>query len=394
MPIAKGSRSALYWKEETTFGVTPSGNFVSFPFTNETLGQSIPTISTTDIRPDRTTGALRGSNVAVGGSVTADFDVDSHLYFVRHVLGAGDVLSGTPLTPPNLAASTAYARGSYVVSGGARLYVCVIGGTTDAAITSSSLTATSGTQTIAGASSTTLTFRYVGAHTTAVYSHTLTGGSALPSYGFCIEKQILGGTTALYEQYKGLKLGSMELNIPQAGAVTATYNFVGTTSSLNGSSGIGTPTAVTSELSIGADAMVHINNSNGAAALTTDRFKDCRLTIANNLTEDAYVIGGRFRSDIPEGSRSVSGSVTLYFIDLTEYSLFVNETTFAMVISIVTGGKSIRFEMPEVKFTGDGTPKISDAGPVMATFEFTAFKAAGAHDIRAVANNFTEELVS
>jgi hypothetical protein len=79
----------------------------------------------------------------------------------------------------------------------------------------------------------------------------------------------------------------------------------------------------------------------------------------------------------------------MYFLDATEYDFFKNETEVAMGITMIHRGMTVKFDFPETKLTGSGTPKISGQGVMMADYDWTAFKQDSAYDVKVIVTNTT-----
>lgn len=452
MAIAKGSRSALYWKTESTYGVAPSGNYNTFPLNSETLDENINTIQAEDIRPDRINPSLRGGNIATGGNIVADFGPARSLTFMAHLLGAvgavdtkqatggaaptalaqssaytlGQIVGGannsrwvcilagstaagedsTDLVGTDditlnagavafrylsgdLMASTAYKRGHLVKDNSGNNWICLKGGTTHSSVVKADLTGTSD-KTITGATSTTLTFQYVGLASVPLYRHAMRGGIAWPAYGLTFEKAIKGGNSDLFVQFLGGRMNSLELAVPQEGIVKATWNALFASSTKLASTGAGTPLAVVGESPYsGFNAYVGLND---AAAAASRSIREFNLNLTNQAAEDAYIVGSRFRKDIPEGVRRSSGRMSMYFEDEAEYVYFKDEATVRLDLSLIWKGYMVSLNWPEVKLTGSGTPKISGSGIMTADYEWTAFVENGTYDVEVVAVNATSTL--
>ena len=394
MAIAKGAKSRLAWKEESAIGTVATGNFNYRPLTTESLDTAIETIQGEDIREDRATPNLRGGNISVGGNLTHDFGIANQgLPWLRHLLAAGEAANGSAYSLSAIAASTAYKRGDYVLGTSDGVYLCVYGGTTDAGIVQTSLSGTtvSGRENITSTTSTPLVFEYVGADGTDIYEHTLTAGSTFAAGGLSLEKMILGGTADLYIMFIGCRLNGLDLNMTQRGIVKASWDILGITNTSGASSGAGTPASLAEVPVVGHDIYIHMADSyNGVN--NNQIWREGTLRVQNGIDADAFVLGSRYRIDVPEGQRQVNGSLTAYFVDSTQYNQFINETTITMGISMIRDGDFLRFEFPEVKLTGNGAPKISGAGLMTMQFDWTAFKNAGAHDVRVIARNQTQTL--
>lgn len=394
MAIAKGAKSRLAWKEETTFGTQATGNYNFRPISNETLDTAIETITGEDIREDRATPNLRGGNIATGGNITHDFGIVQSLPWLRHLVAAGEDAAGVALTIPALAAASKvdYKRGEYVTGTGGAVYVCVYGGTIDAGVLDTDLTVTSGRQNILDSAATTpLVFEYCGPSGATYYTHTITAGGSFPAGGISLEKQILGGDSSLYIDFFGGRIGSLDLNLIQRGILKASWEWLGIGNTAGSTTGAGVPTTSAETPAVGHDVYIHVADGY-VGANANQVWREGTFRVNNNIETDAYVMGNRFRIDVPEGQRQVSGNLTAYFTDTSLYDKFIAETTFAMGFSIIRDGDFMLFEFPEVKLTGNGAPKISAAGLLTMTFDWTAFKNTAAYDLKITAVNTVQNL--
>lgn len=387
--IARGSRSSLAWKEETTYGTAPGGNWNQLPLNSETLGVQTNNIQPKDIRADRKRPLGRSGNKRSGGNVVHDGVLIRSLPFIRHLFASGAAAAGSAYTVATLAASTAYARGDFVKNGSNVIYVCVVGGTTDAGVTSADLTVSEGQQDIDGASSTTLTFEYAAAAATAIYEHTFTAGTTFPTGGLSIEKSILGGDESLFQVHTGCRINTLDLSIPQEDVVSMTWTLLSRRGTDLPSSGAGTPVLTADDGVNGFDCFVHLNDASGE---TRRRYSNATLQISNGFDETVFCIGEQYRSDLPEGTRAISGTLTTYFSNKDEYDAFMADSVVALKFSFVHKGCWLEFSIPEARFTGNGTPSISGSGALTASFEFQAGNLNSAYDVRVKARNTTQTL--
>lgn len=72
MAFAQGSRSGLSYLKETTFGVTPAGNFQSLAYNTHSLNLTKDRVQGNEIQPDRMLRVDRHGNRRVGGDVAVD----------------------------------------------------------------------------------------------------------------------------------------------------------------------------------------------------------------------------------------------------------------------------------------------------------------------------------
>ena len=96
--FAQGSRSSLSYITESTFGVTPSGNFQNLPFTSHGLNLTKDLVAGTDIQADRMPRHERHGNKQSAGDIVCDLrGGDFDLFIESAMLGAFDVLDGSLL---------------------------------------------------------------------------------------------------------------------------------------------------------------------------------------------------------------------------------------------------------------------------------------------------------
>ncbi len=280
--------------------------------------------------------------------------------------------------------STVYSRGHVVMDATNRYWICTRGGTTGALVVKGDLGSGTGEVEITGIGGTIVKFQYAGASTTTLYRHTITPGNDWPTGGLTFEKAILGGNTAAYIQFLGCRVNSMELSIPQEGIVKSTWNMLAKSSAKKVASGAGTPVLSGEQPYTGFNCYVGMNETVGNADRSVREFS---MTITNNADESAYIVGSRFRAEIPEGIRRASGRLSMYFLDAQEYDWFKNENTISIMASFIWEGRMVSFNFGEAKLTGSGTPKISGSGLLQADYEWTAFLVDGAYDVSVTAIN-------
>jgi hypothetical protein len=96
MAFAQGSRSSLSYIVESTYGVTPAGNFQNLPHSTHSLNLSKTTLAGTDLQADRMPRVSRHGNRQVGGDIVADLrheDYDSLLESAMLNTWSTDVLT-------------------------------------------------------------------------------------------------------------------------------------------------------------------------------------------------------------------------------------------------------------------------------------------------------------
>ena len=85
-----------------------------------------------------------------------------------------------------------------------------------------------------------------------------------------------------------------------------------------------------------------------------------------------FVLMASTNPQVTSGKSNVTGSVTLYFEDTTEYTKFVNETESSLTITLSDlDSNTLAINLPRIKYTSAETPVNSD-GAVIITMNFQA----------------------
>jgi hypothetical protein len=448
MAIAKGAKSTIAFREETTWGVKPATGYRKSSFASETLVENINRIMSEEIQPDRSVPNIRGGNISAGGDISQDLGISRHALFFKHLLGA--VPSSNSVVAPTLA-NGPYSVGATVFSSG-NIYLNVKSGSVtlptpvavvadeiadeieltahglangssvvlDAATLPTGLSNTSYfvystgpnaftlhtsyADSLTGANPVTFSdsgtgvtvavvpqlshtsghfvlndtsWVYLGPAATSFHKHVLTAGPDLPVGGIAVEKGILGGVDNLYLTFVGGRINTVEITVPKEGIVTATWGFL-FKEVFRDTVPNPSPGSTVSDKSLSSyEVRTVIGGLLGCRAIN-----ELSINVTNNIEEDVFTHCSRYREELPEARREVTGTVTTYFKEKAEYDLFKNENVFPLTFVFSRQDQILLIELPEVKFTGSPTPQVGGSGVVTASFEFSAFKNEGPYDIR------------
>jgi hypothetical protein len=379
MAVVRGSRSFLNYAEETAFnsGVASGGGWKNLPIISETFGETVNAIISTQIQPDRTVPDARGGNIMPAGGFTADWSLVRYLLLLKHLLGA----TSTPTfgAPASVVATTAYVRGVVKAgpAGNTKLYRCVVSGTTSAApgadfVTNDGTVFSSGT-------SQWIWLMDAGTQTGSLY----TGSPTLPSVGLLFERGDFADAAVQYFLAQGVRVESMTITQPQDGIASVVFALLAMQTASSPTVTLsGSPAPPTDEGVVGFESAVEILNGDGTIQAST-AVKSGSLVVANNFETDNYRLGSRFRRDLVEKRRVLSGDLDLFFEDLTYYNRFKNETIFGIRWSWYHGNAYLSITLPECKFFGDPVPKIGGEGSVSSRFAYTPFRRLATYDIQA-----------
>lgn len=158
------------------------------------------------------------------------------------------------------------------------------------------------------------------------------------------------------EVYTGNKVGSVALQLPTSGYVTADFSFLGKDLEKADQTQFFTnPTPANNEgLTVSVSGAVLVNGVPAGVITSAD------FTIDRGL-EAANVIGTNHAVEIFDGRINVTGNMSTYFENGTYRDYFIDETPISIVIALSTGSEAdaevISFLMPRVKL---GSAQLDD----------------------------------
>ena len=378
MSVGIGSKSALAYAEETTYGVFPSALAgVGLGFNSESIQNTRNTFKSEEVTRTRNVTSIRSGNVSAGGDVTCDVSPNALGIFFKHLLTCAAVTT-TP-TPTALTNSLVVTRGTYYTSVGANVYLCTRSGTAAANATTVALASVDNS---VEEKNGTAYFQYFASSATNLRKHVFTANTVKPTGGIAMEREAFLDTGSQFFRYVGGRVNSFGLNVPQEGIVTATLGMLFLDLDSTGTAtGFTTRTFPNDEPFAGSQVIVRTKPVAGSYAedfsLTT-----LSLNVNNNFDSNIYTVGLTRRRDLPEMRREVTASFGAVFEDMTKFNYFQNESTIAVEITMNYQGMFLKMELPYTKFTGGSpAPVISGNGVVNQSFEVSAYNPTGAAEI-------------
>lgn len=178
-----------------------------------------------------------------------------------------------------------------------------------------------------------------------------------------------------YIKATGCSINSMSLSVAPNSMVTGSFSVIGKdlTASATGITGSSDGTATTTDPFDSFSGSITEGGSSIAVVTALE------LNIENGM-EAQYVVGSSTTLQPPLAKSTVSGSVTVYFEDITLINKFINETSssisFVLQDSVTPTPNSYTFNMPNVKYNS-GNPEVAGAGAVTVTLDFIALYDAG-----------------
>jgi len=188
---------------------------------------------------------------------------------------------------------------------------------------------------------------------------------------FTVEVGYEDWSPAQYLQFKGMRVGTMNLAFPYGAIVTGSFGFAGkealsSTTSLVGAGSV--TAATTTDVVQGSSDVSSILLDGGAPGAI---IKSVNLSLDNTM-RPVEGIGQAGPSDQAYGRAMITGSMEMYFDSIAMYDKLIANTTASLQWTVGDGTSTQTFLLPKIKFN-DGQPDVSGVDTdVMITLNFTA----------------------
>ena len=171
------------------------------------------------------------------------------------------------------------------------------------------------------------------------------------------------------EVYSGMKVGTMNVQLPATGLVTTDFSFMGKDLAQTGTSQyFTTPTAQNTNGIFAAVNGILLVNGAAVAVITSADFS------VDRGMENATVVGSNSVADIFTGRIRVTGNFSTYFTDGTFRGYFTNEDVVSLVFLVSASNAAdadfVSFIVPKIKL-GSATKDDSETG-IVQSHSFTA----------------------
>lgn len=373
MTIARGISKKIGYKRESTWG-TPAGTSgakylrrvtANFNLTKETYESG-------EIRTDAQVADMRHGVRSAEGSLNGELSPSTYADFMQSVLArdftAGSTTAGASITiaTSGLFFTITRAAGSWLTDG---FYVGNVirlsGAGFNAANVANNLLIVSMTATV-------LTVKVLSATTLVTEGPIAAAGVA--AVGKLTYAPLTGHTDDSYtveewysdiaqsEVYTGMKVGTMNVQLPATGLVTCDFSFMGKNLDQKGTTQYFTsPTAAGTNGIFASVSGAMVVNGQPVALITSMDF-----TVERGL-EAANVVGSNFAADVFTGRIRVNGNFSTYFQDGVFRDYFDSEAKISLVVALSTGEEKnadvVSFSFPLVK-VGSATKADGELGIV------------------------------
>jgi hypothetical protein len=171
----------------------------------------------------------------------------------------------------------------------------------------------------------------------------------------------------------GNEVSSFELTVESEAQVTGSFTFVGLTKDESKNDEV---TGSTYTDATGNCAFDSFSGDVKIDTVSTSIITSLSLTIEKNL-EAKRSIGSKFARDHNPGIRSITGSMTQHFDNLTEYNKFLAETAFELDVTLSSTAGDLRILAENCKYTAlqyevGGQGEITASGEFSALYDDTA----------------------
>lgn len=367
MTKAQGSQRQILYGEESTWG-TATGTLTVGRFnTGSDLALNIETFESEEVRSDRQVTDLRHGPKRVEASLPAHLVYSDFDSFFEGLFGNSFSANTYSLTSTTV---------SFVDSGNLMVSEDGWGSLSQYdVIKIAGSTSNNGYAEISAVNGTTLTLAHIDlVDESAGDSVTVSGLDLLTNGTSDISFTIEDGYTDIsqYLTYTGMKVNSLDLEVPPDGMVNVTFGFLGKTlATPSGSSGDGSPTAASTNSPFsGIDAS---SIAEGGSVLGDCLVSDISLSFANGGQHE-YGLGSASACNISQGRFRVTGTCTLYFEDATYLNKFLNETESSLQFLLLDpDGNPFWCDLHRIKYTA-GKPQPNGENSVMLPMDITALR--------------------
>ena len=349
MSIGSSNRMALRYVKETTFGQTPSNpTLKNLRMTGEGLNYNISNITSEEIRDDRQTADLIQTGADASGDINFEFSFGTYDDFIEAVFASA---FSTPLSfsGTDIAAnsgSNQFTSSTTDLSSAAVGQWIKVGGFTNTAINGYYKVTASTTTSITVVAGSIPASESAGA-TVSIDGSMIRNGTDLKS--MTLQKHFQDLQTPVYMNFAGARIGSMNLSIANKQILTGSFSTMAldmttSTSQITGAT-VSQATTTTPMNSVNNVASIYEDD-----AISNAFFNSMSVNINNNLrAQDA--IGNIGHIGIALSRLDISGDISIYFEDLTQYNKYRNAQSFSLSsVFEDDAGNAYILTLPAIKF--------------------------------------------
>jgi len=172
-------------------------------------------------------------------------------------------------------------------------------------------------------------------------------------------------------QYRGCKVNTWSITAAPTEIATSTFGVLGRDENIVDRS------ITASDYTERPAVNDPLTGFNGAVSIDDDT-DDCMLnfemTLNNNLGTDQFCMGDRYRNSLPEGSKTIEGTITLELESLKFYNKYRNGTSATLEVEfdlLGDGTETMKLIFPKIEYNGT-TPTAGGPEPINQELPFIA----------------------
>lgn len=359
MPISKGTAKVVAYKKETTWGTLAGATLgkqlrrvtADFNLTKEAYESN-------ELRTDRQVADFRHGVRMAEGSLNGELSPKTYADFMQSLVArdftAGVTATGVSITIAGTGPTYTVTRaaGSYITDGfQVGDVVRLTAGTFNVNnlnknLLIASMTATVLTVIVLNGSALTAEGPIASSTVTVFGKKTFVPASGHTDDSYTIEE--FYSDISQSEVYTGMKVGSMNVQLPATGLTTVDFSFMGKDLTNKGTTQYFTaPAAQGTEGIFAAVNGVVLVGGQRIALITSADFS------VERALENATAVGSNSVADIFTGRIRVSGNMSVYFEDAAFRNYFDNEQTISVVLTLTADSTAtsnfVSFTLPKVK---------------------------------------------
>lgn len=372
---AIADRLQASYKVESTYGVSPSGNYQKTRIKSDNLKQDTGTTRSTELRSDRQVADFVRNNLTASGSWGFEFSykaIDDLIFQAGMASGAWSspvTVSGVNLAITASTGTITRATGSFSGDGLVVGQWIKVTGFSNAANNDVFKLATVGTTTLTVVNKAAMVDESTGSGRTVVMGEQIVNGTTLRS--FTLERQYTD-LSNIFATFPGSVVDKGSLSVNTDGVIIGSVDFMGQKeNALTASPGSGYDAAQTNTVMNAVDNVLAVFENGLSVELTSFNFS------YNNNCRPRRRIAALGAQSIGYGKFEVSGSVEGYFVDTTQIAKYLAFTATSLAISFKDdAGNRVVIEFPKVRFSTGPRGAEGENTDVMQKLDFTAMRLA------------------
>lgn len=168
---------------------------------------------------------------------------------------------------------------------------------------------------------------------------------------FTLQKRFNDATSVVYQNLTGMVADTMSMSFDTGSILTGSFGFIGQASNIGTTQIAGATDTGTTTTDV-MNAVSNLQNIEFDDTDTTACLVNMTLDTTGNLRAQ-NCIGNLAAVGVGTGRQEITGSITLFFEDITEYNKFLNNTEFKLSFRLQDGsGNAYVVTLPKVKYEG------------------------------------------